>query len=168
MSEKLQLYFWLLKAPARDACWRIQHAVVYRKRGVDIELCYIIIMDIVCFRLIISLIISGNCQRRMLTCRSTWRRRVMRKSGWVVQTRSCCGVFRRASWARTCHPTIHHSIDLLQARAHHPTLTPFLDEPHYHFLPFRPLCLFINSILTVPSFIRCTYKQTLKVLSVVG
>lgn len=127
---------------------------------------YIIILAVVCIRLIIFLIFSDNCQRRMLTCRSMWRRKVMRKSDWVAQTRSCSGVCKRANWVHACHPTSHHSINLLQAKAHHPISLPFLDEPHHLSFTFF-LSVFSSISFQMYPLIRRKCKQTFKVLSVV-
>lgn len=72
--------------------------------------------------------VSGNSQRRTPTCRWTWRRRATRRSGWVALTRSCCGVFRQASWAPVWLPPPHPSIDPPLDRAPPPAHTRTIND----------------------------------------
>lgn len=71
---------------------------------------------------------SDNYLRRMQTCRCTWRRRAMRRSGWVAPMKNCCGVFRQGSWALACPPAPPPSIGHRRGKALLPVHTPTIND----------------------------------------
>ncbi len=102
----------------------------------------------------------------MLTCKCTWRKRATRRSGWVARMRNCCGVFRRASWARACLPAPPPSIDppphLAPLPAHTPTINDTINGNScinsFFFVASSPRFLFVLFVCFVLYFLTTMKK----------